>query len=335
MVLKASLAVLAAPFPRGPRAQGGATAAWPARPIRLVLLFPPGASPNAIGRRVAERLTANLGRTVVVENRPGAGGVVGADLVAKAPPDGHVLGVCNTASHAVGPAVHRAVPYDPLRDFTHIALLAEFPLALAVAADGPIRDLSDFLAAARRTAGGLRVGTPGDGTAAHVGLEMIRAAAGAEIVHVPFLGGAAAATEAVAGRVEASFSGLGEVAGNDRVRLLALAARERVPGWPAVPTFREEGLDLVAAAWFGLCGPAGLPAAVADRLHREAQAAVTAPEVAALLAWLGSAPNRGLSRAETAAFVAAEAERWGDAARAAGVQAPTTTPAGLTGAVPP
>ena len=94
-----------------------------------------------------------------------------------------------------------------------------------------------------------------------------------------------------------------------------------MPGWPAVPTFREEGLELVAAAWFGLCGPAGLPDAVADRLHREAQAAVTAPEVAAVLAWLGSAPNRGLSRAETAAFVAAEAKRWGDAARAAGVQA--------------
>ena len=308
MVLTASLAVLAAPFPRGLRAQGGATAAWAAPPIRLVLLFPPGVSPNAIGRRVAERLTANLGQTVVVENRPGAGGVIGADLVAKAPPDGHVLGVCNTASHAVGPAVDRAVPYDPLRDFTHIALLAEFPLALAVAADGPIHGLSDFLAAARRTAGGLRVGTPGNGTAAHVGLEMIRAAAGAEIVHVPFDGGGAAMAT-VAGRIEASFSGLGEVAGNDRVRLLALAARERVPGWPAVPTFREEGLDLVATAWFGLCGPAGLPAAVADRLHREAQAAVTAPEVAALLAWLGSAPNRGLSRAETTAFVAAEAKR--------------------------
>ncbi len=321
MMLTASLAVLAAPFPRGLRAQGGATAAWPARPIRLVLPFPPGSSPNAIGRRVAERLTANLGQTAIVENRPGAGGTIGADLVAKAPPDGHVLGVCNTASHAVGPAVHRAVPYDPLRDFTHIALLAEFPLALAVAADGPIHSLSDFLAAGRHTPGGLRVGTPGNGTAAHVGLEMIRAAAGAEIVHVPFRGAAAAAMETVAGRIEASFTGLGEVAGNDRVRLLALAARERVPGWPAVPTFREEGLDLVATAWFGLCGPAGLPAAVADRLHREAQAAVTAPEVAALLAWLGSAPNRGFSRAETTAFVATEAKRWGDAARAAGVQA--------------
>ena len=320
MVLTASLAVLAAPVPCGLRAQGGATAAWPARPIRLVLPFPPGASPNAVGRRVAERLTANLGQTATVENRPGAGGTIGADLVAKAPPDGHVLGVCNTASHAVGPAVHLAVPYDPLRDFTHIALLAEFPLALAVAADGPIRSLPDFLAAARRTPGGLRVGTPGSGTAAHVGVEMIRAA-GAEIVHAPFSGGAAAAMETAAGRIEASFSGLGEVAGNDRVRLLALAARERVPGWPAVPTFREEGLELVAAAWFGLCGPAGLPDAVADRLHREAQAAVTAPEVAAVLAWLGSAPNRGLSRAETAAFVAAEAKRWGDAARAAGVQA--------------
>ena len=321
MMLTASLAVLAAAFPRALRAQGGAMAAWPARPIRLVLPFPPGASPDAIGRRVAERLTATLGQTVIFENRPGAGGTIGADLVAKASPDGYVLGVSNTAPHAVGPAVHRAVPYDPLRDFTHIALLAEFPLALAVAADGPIHSLSEFLTAARRTAGGLRVGTPGNGTAAHVGLEMMRAAAGAEIVHVPFRGGAAAAMETVAGRIEASFSGLGEVAGNDRVRLLALAARERLPGWPAVPTFREEGLDLVATAWFGLCGPAGLPAAIADRLHREAHAAVTAPEVAALIARLGSAPNRGLSRAETAAFVAAEAKRWGDAARAAGVQA--------------
>lgn len=321
MLLTMPVAALAATNAKTVRAQGVAPAAWPARPIRLVLPFPPGASPDAIGRRVAEHLTAILGQTVVFENRPGAGGTIGADLVAKAPPDGYLLGISNTAPHAVGPAVYRSVPYDPLRDFTHIALLAEFPLALAVAADGPIRSLSAFLAAARRTPGGLRVGTPGNGTAAHVGLEMMRAATGSGIVHVPFRGGVAAAMETVAGRIEASFSGLGEVAGNDRVRLLALAARERLPGWPAVPTFREEGLDLIAAAWFGLCGPAGLPAAIADRLHREAQAAVTAPEVSALAARLGSAPNRGLSRADTAAFVAAEARRWGDAARAASVQA--------------
>ena len=147
--LLAGAAVLIAPAP----ARAGA---WPTRPVRLVVPFPPGGSPDGFGRRIAERLSAGLGQPVLVENRTGAGGMIGMDAVAKAPSDGHTLGVGGIAPHAVGPAVHRAVPYDALRDFTQLALLAEFPLALGASAEGPFQRLGDLLAAARRGPGGVR-----------------------------------------------------------------------------------------------------------------------------------------------------------------------------------
>jgi tripartite-type tricarboxylate transporter receptor subunit TctC len=267
------------------------------------------------------RVTAALGQPVLVENRTGAGGTIGMDLVAKAPPDGHTLGVGGIASHAVGPAVHRAVPYDALRDFTQLALLAEFPLALGASAEGPYRDLGDLVAAARRAPGGVRVGTPGNGTSAHASLELLRRLVGVELVHVPFRGTPQALPELLAGRLDATLAVTGEFAGNDRVRVLAVAAPGRMAGLPAVPTFRERGVELVTTVWFTLCAPAGLPEAAAERLHRETRAALAEPETAALMARLGAIPNRGLGRAELAAFVAAEAARWGEVVRAAGIQA--------------
>jgi tripartite-type tricarboxylate transporter receptor subunit TctC len=300
---------------------GGAAATWPARQLRLVVPYPPGGAPDAFGRRLAERLTAALGQPVLVENRTGAGGLIGMDLVAKAPPDGYLLGVGGIAPHAVGPAVHRAVPYDPLRDFAQLALLAEFPLALGASAEGPYRDFGDLLAAARRTPGGVRVGTPGTGTSAHASLELLRRLAGVELVHVPFRGTPQALPELLAGRLDATLAVTGEFAGNDRVRVLAVAAPERMAGLPAVPTFRERGVDLVTTVWFTLCAPAGLSEAVAERLHRETQTVLVEPGTAALMVRLGAVPTRGLGRAELAAFVAAEAARWGEVVRAAGIRA--------------
>ena len=174
---------------------------------------------------------------------------------------------------------------------------------------------------AREKPGSLRIGTPGNGTVAQLALDFLRRLAGAEFVHVPFRGGTPAALETIAGRIEATVAGLGELGANDRLRLLALAAPERLARWPAVPTFREQGVDFVGAAWFGLSAPAGLPEPIADRLAAECAALVAQPETATLIEGLGSTPNRGPSRAAVAAFVAAEAARWGEAARAAGVRA--------------
>ena len=320
------LASLAGAPPRHGRAQGttaaAADASWPSRPVRVILPSAPGGPGDGAVRLLAPHLSAALGHPVLAENRPGAGGTLGADLAAKSPPDGHTLVLSSVAPHGVAPGVYPNLPYDPVRDFTHLALLAEVPLTVAVAAQGPVQTLGQFVAWARRTPGGLRVGTNGNGSAAHVSLELLKRVAGVELTHVPYRGSVAAVADVIGGRIEASMTSLGEVGRNDRMRVLALAAPERSAGWPDVPTFREAGYpEMVASVWLGLSGPAGLPDAVADRLHREVQAALARPDVAARLAEFGSGPNRGLPRAAFADFVAREVTRWTEVARASGARA--------------
>ncbi len=295
-------------------------AAWPARPVRVVNPFPAG-SPDAMARFVAERLTPVLGQPVVIESRSGAGGTIGAEAVAHAPPDGHTIGISSVGPHAVAPATVANLRYDPLREVAHLALLGEFPLALAVRADAAFADLAGFLAAARAAPESLRVGTVGTGGIGHISLDILRRTAGAGVTMVPFRGGSAAAVETMGGRTEATLAGLGEVGNQDRLRLLAVASAGRMPQHPSVPTFREAGFDILANAWFGLCAPAGLPEPVAERLSREARAVTATEAYARFLAGIGGAPHRDLDRAAMAAFVAEEAARWGAAARAGGIRA--------------
>jgi tripartite-type tricarboxylate transporter receptor subunit TctC len=287
----------------------------------MIVPFPPGVgTPDVVGRRLAEWLAASLGRPVVVENRAGAGGTIGAAAIARAAPDGHLIGMGNIASHAVGPAVLRDVGFDPLRDVTYISMVAEAPIGLAVAAGSPHADLGSLLAAARAAPETIRIGSPGNGTAAHLSIERLASAAGVRFTHVPFRGAVASLPDLLAGRTEATMAGLGEIGGSD-LRVLALGAPDRLAARPTVPTFREAGVDLVVTVWFGLCGPAGLPADIADRLHAETQAMLATPEAAAMLASLHSAPYRAASRADFAAFATAEAERWRAVARAANIRA--------------
>jgi tripartite-type tricarboxylate transporter receptor subunit TctC len=309
----------ATPSPGRSWAQTSA-AAWPTRPIRLVV-GGAGGPLDAVARVLAEPLAAAFGQPVVVEGRPGAGTTLAADVVAKAPPDGHTLNISNTASHAIGPLVYPGVRYDPMRDFTHVVLLAEVPLALAVNARAPQRSLAEFVAAARTTPGGLRVGTQGNGTSSHVTLELFKRLAGIELTHVPYRPGTAVATDLLAGHIEATITSVVEVGRNDGLRLLAIAAPGRQPGWPGVPTFREQGYPMEVAIWLGLSAPAGLPDTIADRLHHEATAALARPEAAARLTALGASPRRTLSRAAFTDFVAGEVARWTEVVRASGVRA--------------
>jgi len=297
------------------------SAPWPSRPVRLLVPFPPGTSADVAGRRLTEHLAPVLGQPMVVDNRVGAGGVVGVEAVARAMPDGYVLGVSSGAPHAIAPAVQRAVPYDPLRDFTHLAMLARFPLALAVGASSPAQSLQDFVAIARAKPGGGTIGTPGVGTAAHVAMELLRQRHGLELTHVPFRSGSEAAVEAMAGRLDGVLSTFGELASNDRTRVIGITASERLPGWPAVPTFREGGVDAVVAVWFGLCAPAGLPDTVADRLHREAEVNSGSFTTVAALGRIGAAPHVPMSRADMTAFIAEEGARWGEVVRMARIAA--------------
>ncbi|HYF06782.1 MAG TPA: tripartite tricarboxylate transporter substrate binding protein [Acetobacteraceae bacterium] len=299
------------------RAQPGP---WPSRPIRLVV-GAPGGPLDVVARSFAEPLGAALGQPVVVENRVGAGTTLATEAVARAAPDGYNLLVSNVAGHAIGPFVYPTIRYDPLRDFTEIALLAEVPLALAVNAEAPLGSLAAFLDAARRAPGGLRVGTQGNGTSSHVTLELLQRLAAVELTHVPYRPGTSVATDLIAGRIEATITSVVETGRNDRLRLLAVTSPARHPRWPEVPTFRESGLPMEAAIWMGLSAPAGLPEPIADRLHREVALAAGRADVLARLAALGASPRRAMTRAEFAGFVAAEIARWSDLVRAARIRA--------------
>jgi tripartite-type tricarboxylate transporter receptor subunit TctC len=293
--------------------------AWPSRPVRMVVPFPPGGTTDFIARLVGQRLAVVLGQSFVVENRAGAGGTVGSDFVAKSPPDGHTLIVSNIASFGVGPSVYPSMPYDSVADFAHVALLAEIPSVLAVNVASPIRDLAQFIEAAKARPG-LAVGSPGNGTSSHAKQAILQRSAGIETTHVPYRGSGPMMNDVAGGALESMITTLVEAGRNERFRLLAVTAENRVPGWPDLPTFRELGHpDLVASTWFGLSAPAGTPAPIVTRLNAEVLAALATPEVTARLIETGATPRR-MSAPAYSAFVADEVRRWAAVVRAAGIR---------------
>jgi tripartite-type tricarboxylate transporter receptor subunit TctC len=291
------------------------------RPLRLVVPFPAGGTADLLGRLAAREIEAGLGSPVVVENRGGAGGAIGSDAVAKAPADGSVIVLSNIASQAIGPAVSRTVPYDPIRDFTHIALVAAVPSAIAVGADSPIRSMAELVARAKTQAGAVRFASNGIGTSSHVKLELLNRAAGIEITHIPYRGSAPAVTDVIGGQVEGLIAAVPDIGRNDRLRLLAITLPARAARWPTVPTVVEAGFPtLVATNWFGLSGPAGLPAEIAQRINEAVVAGLNSPAMIDRLAELGAPPNR-MTPADYTAMVASEVPRWAAIARAANIRA--------------
>jgi tripartite-type tricarboxylate transporter receptor subunit TctC len=294
--------------------------AWPTRPVRLVVPFPPGGTADLLGRLGAREIEARIGQPVVIENRAGAGGAVGSEAVARATPDGNTLVLSNIASQAIGPAVNRNIAYDSVRDFTHVGLIAAVPSAIAVSATGPYRTLADLLAKAR-TPGAVRFGSTGVGTSSHVKLELLKRAAGVDITHVPYRGSAPAVADVIGGQVDGLIAAVPDIGNNDRLRLLAVTTPERAARWPDVPSVAELNFPtLVASNWFGVSGPAGIPPEIALRINEALVAGLNTPEVTERLAILGAAPNR-LSPQDYAAMVAAEVPRWAEVARAADIKA--------------
>lgn len=301
-----------------------AQADFPVRPLRWVVNFPPGGAADFLSRSVAERMTTRLNQPVVVENRPGAGGMVGADMVAKARGDGHVLIVSNLASHAISPAIYASLPYDPVADFTHIALMGTLPQVLAVNPGFPAATVEQFVAEAKRRPDGVEYGSGGNGTSNHFLGVMLARAAGIRLAHVPFRGSAPALIETISGRVPAIFESLPTALGHiraGRLRAIAVSGRARSAALPGVPTFAEAGFpDVEATGWFGVSAPAGLPPGVAGRLAAVAAAVLFLPDIRARFAEAGVEPG-SLWPAEYAAFVRAEAERWRALAAAYGIRA--------------
>jgi len=314
---RALAALLAAPAaaPSLARAQ-----AWPARTIRVVVPFPPGGTTDVLARLVTARMGERLGQNMVIENRGGAGGTVGSTVVAQSAPDGYTLLVSNVASQGVGPSLYRNLAYNAVTDFTHIGVIAEIPSVLIVNVDRPIRTLAEFIEAARRDPGGIRVASPGNGSSSHIKQVLLNQLAGIQTTHVPYRGAGPALNDVVGNQIEAMITTLQEAGRNPRVRLLAVTSAQRVARWPDVPTFRELGYDIVASTWFGLSAPARLPEAIADRLSAELLATLAEPAIAQRLDEIGST-TRPLTRAQFQAFVAEEVARWAPIVRASGAQA--------------
>ena len=312
------LAAFAATF----AAKRAAAQSYPTRPLRLVVPFAPGGATDIVARLIGEQLGRQLGQPVVVENRPGAGGITGSDLVAKAAADGYTLVVSNIAAHGAGPAITRNMPYDPDRDFTHIALIGTIANALVVNPNLPVRSLAEFLDHARRNPG-LFYGSGGRGTSAHLSGELLKAMTGVEITHVPYRGAAPAMADLIGGQIPAVFDAIGSIAPAVRagqLRMLAVTSPQRSPAMPDVPTIAEAGVPgYEATSWFGISGPAGLPPAVADRLSSELRVAMQQPDVARRLEDLGFV-RRDYAPAEYQAFVRAELTKWADVVRRAGIQ---------------
>ena len=312
-------ALLAASLLAAPAAQ--AQAPWPTRPLRMLVPFPPGGTTDVLSRLVAVHMERTLGQPVVLENRPGVGGNIAIDAVAKAAADGYTLGVGTPSNIAINPLIMSNMPYDTLRDLAPLSLLAIVPNVIMVNNDLPVRTLAELIAWARAHPG-MAFGHPGTGTTQQFSGTLLALAAGIELQHVPFRGGAPALIELIAGRIPMAVDSIAGPIGTireGRVRAIAVTTRERMPQLPDVPAVAETFAGFEALSWVGFVAPARVPDAILDRIAGAAQAAARDPEIRRRIEDSVSVPIGG-DRAQFTTFIRGEMERWAPAVRASGVR---------------
>ncbi len=292
---------------------------WPARPLRLIAPFTPGGSADTLARLLAQHFSEAWRQNVVVENRAGAGGAIGSEIVAKAAPDGYTLVISGIASHVIATAVSKT-PYHPVNSFSHIALLGGPPAALCVHPDVPARTVRDLVQMAGADAQGLSWGSSGTGTHAHLIGEMLRELSRAKLVHVSYKGGSPAMTDLIGRQIPAALTALSSAMPHlraGRIRCLAVSTRKRLPELAEVPTFIEAGYpQLVATTWFSLSGPAGMPPSIVAAINAETRRAIHSARWRERVASEGFEPN-DLDAAAFTQFVRGEIERWTPLAKAA------------------
>jgi tripartite-type tricarboxylate transporter receptor subunit TctC len=296
---------------------------YPSKPVRIVAPFAPGSTIDIIGRIIAPKLTEALGQPVLVDNRPGAGGMVGMDAVAKAPPDGHTLVIGALGPLAMNPALYPKTPFDPVRDFAAVSLLATGPVAIAVHPSVPARNVKELVELAKRQPGKLNFGSPGVGTSPHLTGELVKLLTGTDIVHVPYKGNAEALTDLVSGRVSIVFTGVPPVvplvkAG--RVRLLATTGRQRTAQLPEVPTIVEAGLPgAQVLIWYGVVAPIATPKELVARLNREIVKLMQAPDIREKFSQQGIEPETSTPE-QFARLIREEYARWTKVIRTTGIK---------------
>jgi tripartite-type tricarboxylate transporter receptor subunit TctC len=286
---------------------------FPAKPVRIVVPFPAGGSTDLIARQLASRLSETWGQPVVIDNRSGAGGVIGSDYVANAAPDGHTLVMGSVSTHAIIPHINPRLPYDPIADFAPITEIARFPSMLVANSALPVRTVKQLIALAKQRPGQLTYASNGNGTNSHLAGEMLKSAAGIDMLHVPYKGAAPAIADVVAGHVAMMFTGVANgisYVRSGRLRAIAIASMERSPSLPDVPTIEESGVHGVdVTIWLGLWGPRGLPSDLVMRLNTDVVAALKQPKVRELFAAQDAQPV-GSTPVEFATRVREELARW-------------------------
>ena len=300
-----------------------AQTAFADRPIRIVVPYPAGGTTDLLARAVAPKLGERLGRTVVIDNRPGAGGVIGTSLIAKAPPDGHTIGSGNLAPLAVNPTLMTMLPYNPQKDLIPVILIENSPLVLSVANSLPVKNLADLVALAKKEPGKLTFGSSGIGGAHHLSGEMFRNLANIDIVHVPYKGGAPAATDLMAGHLsmmfEMGYAALPAIKGQ-KIHPLAVTSTKRLALLPDVPTMVELGIpNFESYNWQGIIAPGGTPAAIISKLNAVLNEILLDPEVVKQISDAASQVGGGTPEA-FAQFIASETAKWAKVIQSANIQ---------------
>jgi tripartite-type tricarboxylate transporter receptor subunit TctC len=293
---------------------------YPQKPVRLIVPYPPGGAVDTVGRLLAVRLEAALGQPVVVENKAGAGGLIGSDQVAKAAPDGYQIVFGTVSSHAIAPSVYKKMPYDSLADFAPISLVALTPYIVTVNPQVPVSTLSELVAYAKANPGKLNFGSSGKGTTPHLAGELFKTLAGVEMTHVPYKGSAPMVTDLLGGQVQVAFDNtvIPHIKAG-RLKGLAVTGPARLESMPDIPTGVEAGLaGYEAVGWMGLMAPKGTPESITRRLAEETAKAVRSPEIVERLAALGF-QSKTNSPSEFYAYISAEKEKWAQVVKAANI----------------
>ena len=287
---------------------------YPTRPVRMIVAFAAGGGTDLLGRTVAQKLQEALGQSFVVENRGGAGGNIGTDLVAKAPADGYTLLFGYSSNFSISPFLYKNLSYDPLKDFEPVSLVTVATNIMAAHPSLPANNLKELQAYAKDHPGAVNYGSAGPGTLGHLTVELFDSVAGVELTHVPYKGNSAALTDLLAGRVQlfaGSPAAVVEYIAAGKLKALGITSRERLPDMKNMPTFIEQGFDVEAQAWFGLLAPKGTPAAIVKKLNAVIVEAMKSPEVKASFARLGYDVATDTPE-EFAAFIKTDYDKWKD-----------------------
>ncbi|HYD57634.1 MAG TPA: tripartite tricarboxylate transporter substrate binding protein [Burkholderiales bacterium] len=299
-----------------------AGAQYPNRPVKLVVPFPPAGATDVVGRLIATKLGERLGQGVVVDNKPGAGGTIGSDLVAKSPADGYTLLIATSSTHSIGPVLQK-LPYDPIKDFAPITHVANVPNVLVVSPTLPVQSVKELVALAKAKPGQLNFASSGVGTIVHLNGELFKMISGTDIVHVPYKGTALSIPDVASGNIAMLFDSLASVMPHiksGKVRPIAVNAAKRQALLPEIPTLSEAGMpQFDRYTWFGLFAPAGTPPEIVARVQREVVAALQAPDLLERFAGVGAEPV-GSTPAEFVERIRSDATRWAQVIRAANVK---------------